>query len=89
MHDSFKLLLLSPSRTQVPASTQKASLLFVSYWKKKKKKNRKGCLFPTEMIILFKILPYSLSMRKITANHSGMLRWVWLRRAPSAKPDCH
>lgn len=31
MHDSFKLLLLSPSRTQVRASTQKALLLFVSY----------------------------------------------------------
>lgn len=31
MHDSFKLLLLSPSGTQVHASTQKAFLLFVSY----------------------------------------------------------
>jgi len=31
MHDSFKLLLLSPSRTQLCASTQKAFLLFTSY----------------------------------------------------------
>lgn len=35
-HDSFKLLLLSPSRTRVHASTQKAFLLFVSHWKKKR-----------------------------------------------------
>lgn len=72
MHDSFKLLLLSPSRTWVHASTQKAFLLFVSHWKKK------ICLgfFLTNVVFLCKILPDSLLTRKITANHPGMLRWV-------------
>lgn len=67
MHDGFKLLLLSPSRTQGKASTKKAFLLFVSYGKKK------DVVFPTDIISLVKILSLQLVHKEITASHSGML----------------